>query len=152
MVQDIKLLDFPEQPTLIMKATIPVEKMPEFFGKAFGGVMNYLAGLGLMPAGMPFGAYFNMDISAMEVEAGFPVPTKIEGKNEIISGAIPAGTFISTIFEGSYNDLKTAYDALAEYARQNGLEPTGIWYEYYLNDPSGDPSIIPLTEIRFPIK
>lgn len=152
MVQDIKLLDVPEQPILIMKATIPVEKMPEFFGKAFGGVMNFLEGLGLLPACMPFGAYLNMDISAMEVEAGFPVPTKIEGKNEIISGAIPAGTFISTIFEGSYNHLKTAYDALAEYARQNGLEPTGIWYEYYLNDPSKDPSIIPLSEIRFPIK
>jgi effector-binding domain-containing protein len=152
MIRDIKLLDFPEQPTLIMRATIPVEKMPEFFGKAFGGVMNYLSELGLMPAGMPFGTYFNMNMSAMEVEAGFPVRTKIDGKNEIISGVIPAGTFISTIFEGSYNDLKIAYDALAEYAQQNGLEPTGISYEYYLNDPSGDPSIIPLTEIRFPIK
>jgi len=152
MIQDIKLLDFPEQPTLIMRATIPVEKMPEFFGKAFGGVMNYLSILGKMPAGMPFGAYLNLDMKALEVEAGFPVSSKMEGENEIIPSLIPAGKYLTTFFEGSYNDLKIAYDALAEYAQQNGLEPTGISYEYYLNDPSGDPSIIPLTEIRFPIK
>jgi effector-binding domain-containing protein len=101
---------------------------------------------------MPFGAYFNMEMSAMVVEAGFPVPAKIERKNEIISEAILAGSFITTIFEGQYNDLETAYDALAENARHKGLEPTGISNEYYLNDPSEDPSIISLTEIRFPIK
>lgn len=152
MIQDIKLLDFPEQPTLIMKATIPGEKMPKFFGKAFGGLMNYLTVLGQIPAGMPFGAYLNLDLKALEVEAGFPVSSKMEGKNKIIPSLIPAGKYLTTFLEGSYNNLKTAYDALAEYARQNGLEPTGIWYEYCLNDPSGDPSIIPLTEIRFPIK
>lgn len=112
MLQDIKLLEFPRQSTLIMRATIPVEKMPEFFGKAFGGVMNYLSELGQMPAGMPFGAYFNLDMTALEVEAGFPVHAKIEGRNEILYGIIPAGFFITTIFKGRYNDLNIAYDAL----------------------------------------
>jgi effector-binding domain-containing protein len=48
--------------------------------------------------------------------------------------------------------MKPAYDALAQWAKVNGFEPTGVAYEYYLNDPSSNTSIKAETEIRFPIK
>jgi len=152
MIQAIKLLDFQEQPAIVMRATIPVEKMPEFFGKAFGGVINFLSESGQTPAGMPFAAYFNLDMRAMQVEGGFPVSSKMEGNTEIISNLIPAGQYLTTIFEGPYNDLKIAYDALIDYAKQNNLQPTGVVYEYYLNDPTENPLTIPMTEIRFHLK
>jgi effector-binding domain-containing protein len=114
--------------------------------------MSYLSELGEYPAGMPFGAYFNLDMAALDVEAGFPVAKKIEGRNEIKSGVIPGGKFISTIHVGSYDSVKPAYDTLAKWAEDNGYEPTGVAYEYYLNDPTLDPSIKPETEIRLPLK
>ena len=152
MSYEIKLLELPDQPTLVMRSTMPAGKLPEFFGKAYGGIMAYLSQLGEYPAGMPFGAYFNLDMNALDVEAGFPVARKIEGKGEIQAGLIPGGKFISTLHVGAYDSVKPAYDALAQWAKDNGYEPKGVVYEYYLNDPSADPSIKPETEIRFPIK
>ena len=80
------------------------------------------------------------------------VSRKIKGPGEIKTGVITVGKFISTIHVGAYDSVKPAYDALAQWAKDNGYEPTGVTYEYYLNDPSANPSIKPETEIRFPIK
>lgn len=152
MDYEIKLLDLPEQPTLCMKTTTPVEKLPEFFSKAFGGVMAYLAEIGEYPAGMPFGAYSNLDMTALVVEAGFPVARRLVSEGEIFAGSIPAGKYVSTIHRGAYDSVKYAYDALGAWAKDNGFEPTGVAYEYYLNDPSENPSVVPETEVRFPVK
>ena len=152
MTYDIKVLELPDQPTLVMRTIVAVEKLPDFFGKAYGGIMKYLGKLGEAPAGMPFGAYFNMDMSALEVAAGFPVSKPIEGKGDILAETIPGGKFLSTVHEGPYDSVEPAYNAMSEYAKANGLEPTGVAYEYYLNDPSESPDVIPLTEIRYPLK
>ena len=152
MSYEIKLLDLPDQPTLGMRAVMPVGKLPEFFGKAYGGVMTYLGELGEYPTGMPFAAYFNLDMNALDIEAGFPVSKVFEGRDDIKPGIIPAGKYASTLHVGSYDSVKVAYDALVQWAKENAFEPSGISYEYYLNDPSSDPSIIPETEVRFQLK
>jgi len=131
---------------------MPVGKLPEFFGKAYGGVMTLLGEIGEYPSGMPYAAYFNLNMNALDVEAGFPVSKVIEARDEIKSGIIPAGKYISTLHVGSYDSVKVAYDALVLWAKENGFEPSGISYEYYLNDPSSDSSIIPETEVRFQLK
>lgn len=90
--------------------------------------MANLGELGEYPAGMPFGAYLNLDMNPLDVETGFPVVRKIEGKGEIKAGIIPGGEFISTIHVGAYDSVKPAYDALAKWAKDNGYEPTGVTY------------------------
>ena len=152
MEYTIKLLELHDQPTLTMRAIYPVEKLPEFFSIAYGDVMAYLQELGEAPAGMPFGVYYNLDMSALDVEAGFPVARVLPGKGEISASIIPGGKYISTTHIGSYDSMKPAYDALTEWAKRNCYEPTGIAYEYYLNDPNAGPRIVPETEIRFPVK
>ena len=152
MPYEINLIEMPDQPTLIMKTITPVEKLPEFFGRAYGGIMAYLGELGENPTGMPFGAYFNLDMTALIVEAGFPVNKKFEDKGDVKSGIIPGGKFISTLHRGAYDSVGPAYDALTNWAKENGYEPTGIAYEYYLNDPTESPAVIPETEIRLSLK
>jgi effector-binding domain-containing protein len=152
MDYEIKLLVLPAQPVLVMRSVLPVEKLPEFFGKAFGGVMAYLGESSEAPTGMPFGAYYNLDMSALEVEAGFPVARKLPDKGEIVCKDIPAGKYVSTMHRGPYDTVMSAYEALTEWAKANHYIPSGIAYEYYLNDPSADPSIVAETEIRIPVK
>lgn len=152
MSYEIRLLELPDQPTLVMRSILPVGKLPEFFGKAYGGIMAYLSELGEYPSGMPFAAYYGLDMNALDIEAGFPVARELEGKGEIKPGVIPAGKYISTIHIGAYDAVQPAYDALVQWAKENGYETTGISYEYFLNDPSTDPSIEPETEIRYPLK
>lgn len=151
MDYEIKLLELPALPALTMREVNPVDKLPVFFGKAFGGVMVYLQELNEAPAGMPFGTYYNLDMSALDVEAGFPVSKALPGKGEISTGKIPAGFFISTIHEGAYDSMEPAYDALTQWAQENGYKPSGTAYEFYLNNPSAGEGIIPITEIRFPV-
>ena len=148
----IKVLELEDQPTLTMRAINPVEKLQEFFGRAFGGVMAYLQELGETPIGMPFGAYYNLDMTALDVEAGFPVAKVIPGKGEINASTISGGTFISTIHIGSYDSMEPAYDSMKKWAKDNDYEIGGIVYEYYLKDPNESPETIAETEIRFPVK
>lgn len=152
MNYQIKLLDLPEQATLSVRATQAVGDLPQFFGRVYGSIMQYLGELGAAPAGMPFATYYNMDMEHMDVEAGFPVAKPLPSKGEIQASRIPAGKYISTIHVGPYDACKSAYDALADWAKQNGHEPNGIAYEYYLNDPSADPKVQPETEIRYGLK
>jgi len=149
MAYKINLLEFPDQPTLIMRETHSVEQLPTFFGKAFGGVMAYLNELGEQPTGMPFGIYYNLDMSALDVEAGFPVGRSLPGKGDVRASVIPSGLFISTVHKGSYDSMEPAYDALSSWAKSNGYKPTSIAYEYYLNDPND--GVMAETEIRFPV-
>jgi effector-binding domain-containing protein len=152
MEYSVKLLDLNDQPTLTMRSINPVEKLPQFFGVVYSAVIAYLNEIGETPAGMPFGIYYNLDMSALDVEAGFPVGRALPAKGEIIASIIPAGMYISTLHVGSYDSVQPAYDALIDWTKKNGYEPSGITYEYYLNDPSENPKIAPETEIRFPVK
>jgi effector-binding domain-containing protein len=152
MSYEIKLLELPDQPTLTIRATQAVTDLPQFFGRVYGSIMQYLTETGQIPTGMPFATYYNMDMQHMDVEAGFPVAEALPARGEIQPSQIPGGKFISTIHVGPYNSIEPAYNALAEWAKQNGVKPTGIAYEYYLNDPRQNPPVPAETEVRFPLK
>ena len=72
MSYEIKLLDLPDQPALAMRTVTAVENLPDFFGKAYGAIIAYMDSLDEKPAGMPFGAYYNMDMSALDVAGRIP--------------------------------------------------------------------------------
>jgi effector-binding domain-containing protein len=152
MTYEIKLLELPDQHVLTMRTVTAVENLPAFLGKAYKAVMDHMVSLGDNPTGMPFCAYYNMDMKALDVEAGFPIAKALPEKGEVKSTVIPGGKFVSTIHRGPYDSVGPAYDALLEWAEAQGYEPTGVAYEYYLNDPNADPSIVAETEIRYPLK
>ena len=152
MDYEIKLLELPDQHVLSMRTTTAMEDLPKFLGKAYNDVMQYMTELGQGPSGMPFAAYYNLDMKALEIEAGFPVATALPAKGEILSNVIPAAKFATTIHRGSYDTMVPAYEALNDWIKANNYEATGVAYEYYLNDPSSDPSIVAETEVRFPLK
>jgi len=147
----MNLIEQPEQPTLAIRGIQPVGRLPEFFSHAYGSIMAYLAELGESPSGMPYSAYFNLDMNALDLEAGFPVGKALPGKGEISAGVIPGGKFITTIHRGPYDTISPAYDALTRWASDHRLSPSGVAYEYYLNDPSENPDIVAETEIRLPV-
>ena len=152
MTYEIKLLDLPDQPTLSLRETHAVGELPQFFTRAYGAIMQYLGEIKQYPGGMPFAVYYNLDMQHMDVEAGFPVAKALPARGDIQPSHIPGGKFISTIHVGPYDSIEPAYNALADWAKQNGVEPTGVAYEYYLNDPNQDPPVPAETEVRFSLK
>ena len=152
MKYECKIIETKDQPVLIIRTVTAAENLPAFFGEAYGAIMKYLGELGEQPDGMPFAAYYNMDMKALDVEAGFPVAKTLPEKEKIESGKIAGGKFGVTLHVGSYDSVGPAYEALKDFVKQQGYEPTGIAYEYYLNDPGEGPNVKPETEIRYPLK
>lgn len=152
MNYDCRIVEVKDQPVLTMRTVAAVEDLPAFLGEAFSTIGQYLDEIGEQPTGMPFAAYHNMDMKALEVEAGFPVARMVPGKGKIESGKINGGKFGITLHVGEYDSVGPAYDALAAFVKQKGYTPSGVAYEYYLNDPSENPNVKPETEIRFPLK
>jgi AraC family transcriptional regulator len=52
---EIKSMQLVEQPTAVMRETVPMNALPEFFGRAFGAVMAAVQNQGVQVAGPPFG-------------------------------------------------------------------------------------------------
>ena len=55
-------------------------------------------------------------------------------------------------YKGAYKDIEIAYTALMAYMAENRLESTGVYYDYYLNNPADTPESELLTQVVFPIK
>jgi effector-binding domain-containing protein len=93
-----------------------------------------------------------MDMQDLDVQAGFPVSRALPGKGTIGANEIPAGKYGSCLYVGPYADCGPTYENLTTFVKEKGYEPTGLAYEYYLNDPREEPQQVPQTLIVFPLK
>ncbi len=139
------------QPALSVRTHAAVQDLPSLFGKTYGAIMQYLAELGEQPAGMPFTAYYSMDMQNLDVEIGFPVARPLAGKGEIQASEFPGGKLASAMHVGPYDQLGAAYEALGQWVKAQGYEATGVTYELYYSEPETPPQEI-RTEIIFPLK
>lgn len=139
------------QPALSVRTHAAVQDLPALFGKAYGAIMQYLAELGEQPVGMPFAAYYDMNMQNMDVEIGFPVGRPLAGKGEIQASEFPGGKLASVMHIGPYDQMGPAYDALTQWAKAQGYEATGVAYELFYSEPETPPMEI-RTEIMFPLK
>jgi effector-binding domain-containing protein len=139
------------QPALSVRAHAAVSELPALFGRAYGAIMQYLGELGEQPAGMPFAAYYNMDMQNLDVEIGFPVARRLAGRGEIQASEFPGGRLASVMHVGPYDQVGPAYEALAQWVKERGYEATGVAYELYYSGPETPPEEI-RTEIVFPLK
>jgi effector-binding domain-containing protein len=140
------------QPVLSVRFRAAVQDLPRHFQRIYGSVVQYLVELGEHPAGAPFAAYYNMDMKDLDVEAGFPVARPLPGRGDIQPGQMWAGDAVTCLFVGPYDQVGPAYDALTKWIADNGRVPTGVAYEYYLNDPRTTPPQEPQTQIVMPLK
>jgi effector-binding domain-containing protein len=152
MAYQCAINEYQPRPTLVVRTRVAVQNLPQTLGSAFGAVLGCLSQVGQQPAGPPFVAYHNMDMQAMEIEAGFPIFMPMDGQDDVQAGEIPGGKYASCLHIGPYPEVKAAYDALGQYMAEQGVVPTGIAYEFYLNDPGNTPPEELQTEILFPLK
>lgn len=140
------------QPTISIRTRTAVGNLPQVLGKAYGAIMNYLFEIGVQPAGAPYVGYFNMDMQDLDLECGLPVAQPVVGNDELKPSEIPAGKQVACLYTGPYNQIEPAYNAIMEWIPANGYTPTGVCYEFYLNDPAETPENELLTQIVFLLK
>ena len=141
-----------EQPFLAIRVRTPVSDLPAKLGESYGAIMGYLGDLGRQPASMPFSAYYNQDMQDLDVEIGIPTAEILPGSGNIYGAEIPAGKVAECVYTGPYSQMEPAYQQLAEFVAQQGVEVTGIAYEMYIDDPGVTPESELRTSIIFPLK
>ncbi len=141
-----------EQPVLSIKTVTSAANLQQDIGKAYDKIMAYLKELGKEPSDAPFAAYFNMNMERLEVEMGFPVSKKLDGKDSISASVIPSVKMATCMYKGPYAEMKSAYDAISKWMEDNGYNPSGVVYEFYYNSPIEVPENELLTKICFILK
>jgi effector-binding domain-containing protein len=138
------------QPALIIRTVAAVTELPGIFGAAYGELFGYLAELGIEAAGMPYGAYHNMDMQRLDLEIGVPVSSAVPPRGRMSMGEIPAGEWATLIHTGPYDQMRPAYGALQAAISAAGKRIAGGAYEFYRTGPDEPPEKIE-TEIGFPL-
>jgi effector-binding domain-containing protein len=152
MVHQCEIKKMAARPTLVVRIRTSIQDLPAKIGECFGKVMGYLGEIGEQPADAPFVAYFNMDMSDLDVEIGFPVAKALPGKGEVKASQIPGGMAGTCMYTGPYTEFAVPYEALTKLVSEKGLTPTGVSYEFYYNSPMDtEPSKLQ-TLIMFPLK
>jgi effector-binding domain-containing protein len=140
------------QSFLAIRVRTPVSGLPAKLGESYGAIMGYLEGLGKQPAGMPFSAYYNQDMADLDVEIGIPTAEILAGSGNIYGADFPAGKVAECVYTGPYSQMEPAYQKLAEFVAEQGVEVTGVAYEKYIDDPGDTPVSELRTLIVFPLK
>lgn len=147
-----EVVETAKQPVLSIKAVTSAANLQQDIKKAYDKIKEYLGELGEDASDAPFAAYFNMDMEKLEVEMGFPISKKLNGKDSISSSVIPAARMATCMYKGPYTEMKSAYDAIAKWMEDNRYTPSGVVYEFYCNSPEEVPESELLTKICFVLK
>lgn len=116
-----------------------MSKLSEFFGSAFGETMAALQAQGIAPAGPPFGKYYGMPTSVVDVEAGVPVSAPVEASGNVLPGTLPGGRVVEMVYVGPYDGMESAYAEVESYLHEHRLVPGTVMWESYLTDPESEP-------------
>jgi effector-binding domain-containing protein len=128
--------DIPARPTLSVRRVAAVQELPQAMGSAYGAVMAYAGAQGIPVEGPAYVIYYNMDMSALDMEIGFFSPQELPTAGEDVqSGHFPAGRWATVEHVGPYDGLKDAYAALEAWVAAHGFTPTGLACEFYFNGP-----------------
>ena len=149
MEYNCKILNQPSQPILSITAKTPQSDLKKVQETALNSIISYLRNLDKGPSGPPFTVFYDMDINNLDIEIGYPVERKTNGQNEVVSGEIPEGKYVSCVYKGDHDEIESAYEALMIYANENGYETIGTCYEFYLN--CNEPENMEI-KIMFPLK
>jgi len=152
MAYHFEIIETTSQPVLSIRKTTPVNQLPQELGQAYHSIITYLEELGQQPADAPFACYYNMDMENLDVEMGFPVISALPGRGEIQASEIPAGKKATALYAGPYQEMGPTYEALTQWIKDAGQEPTGVVYELYYNSPLEVPESELLTKIVFLLK
>lgn len=134
-----------------IKKRANMENLQSLISEGYGMIYSYLTELGKQPSGAPYVVYYGIG-DEFDIEMGFPVAEELPGKDELYLGKTYEGRIVTGTHKGSYDGLDKAYGEIFKYMEDNKLELVGIYYDYYLNDPSITPESELLTKIVIPIK
>ena len=125
-------------------------------GKSLMELYNWLGKNKVMPAGAPFGVYFDDPMKvkpeSTKYEVCVPVPAGTKGDKMVKVKKFGPAQVASALHIGPYDKISLTYGKLSEWIMKNNYEIVGPPHEFYLNSPDQVPAESLKTEIAFPVK
>jgi effector-binding domain-containing protein len=134
------------QPTLSVRASVPVAELAATQGEALRTLWSYLQHQGVRPAGPPYVRYHSFGDADTDVEVGIPVAEAAVGQGRVAAGQLPGGPAVNAWHLGAHDRLGDAYTGLQAWLTAHGHQPKGAGWEVYHwidldqePDPTGGP-------------
>ncbi len=149
---DSKSILYISESSPIMSSAIGIK-----MGTAFGEILSLVGLSQLEMIGVPMSITRKFSIEEMKVDfdpaiAVREIPAGLELSGRIQKGETYSGKALKTVHVGSYDKLKSTYDAFIAHINQNGYEINGDSWEEYIDDPTKVSSEEVRTNIYFPVK
>ncbi len=140
--------------TAVKYDAVDFTNMGGVMDEGYGRLMAHLAKCGKEMAGVPYCKYYNgsKDNMVFDIELGLPVSEYLPEGDGIYMTKTCTGKAITATHKGSYKDIEKTYAPMMQYLADNNIESTGIYYDYYVNDPDTTEESELLTKIIFPLK
>lgn len=152
-MSEITMIELPAGMAITISDSVAMEGFHDFFAMAYPALFAYAAESGQAPAGAPYAKYYNWEESKkIWVEAGIPVAAPIPSKDNMIFVELPATKAVMASHFGPYDSVGPTWDAIMNYASENGLESNGAPWESYVNDPEMVETQDIQTDIYWPVK
>ena len=138
----------------IRREAVRFDNMGGVMVEAYQKLWTYIVQLGKQMAGAPYCKYTNgsADYMQFDIELGVPVSESLPEQGEIFMSKTCEGRAICAIHKGAYRDIGKTYAPMMAYLAANNLESTGVYYDYYLNNPADTSESELLTRVVFPVK
>ncbi len=152
---DIKAKDIKPRTVASIKMTGGFSQIPETFQRLYG----WIAHKGYQAIGPSIAVYYNIPGEVPEEQLRWELMSQIPddttemapGTDGVAVKKLEAVKVASTMYEGPYEKIEPVYIALNTWLANNNYELKGSPEELYYNDPT-KPGVVPLTEIRIPIR
>jgi effector-binding domain-containing protein len=140
-----------EVPTAVLRGTVRMEQISEFFDRAYPLVASVLEQQGVEPQ-EAIGYYPSMPAETIDVEAGFTTATPVTHDGDVVASSLPGGDVARLTHLGPYDRLSESWDRLGRWVGEQGRQPgRGVW-EVYVTDPTPDTDPATLrTDIYWPL-
>jgi effector-binding domain-containing protein len=151
MQYPIRLEQQSSRPIAVVRRRAAQNQLSKVVPEACGLVWNVIKSQKVPGAGRHIAIYYDSQIN---LEVGVELEAPFAGHGEVVGSSTPAGTVATTTHLGPYGMLHQAHQAIEQWCKSNGYQPTGVNWEVYghwQNDWNTDPSKI-TTDVFYLIK
>lgn len=145
-----ELITLEPQTVAVVRESVPLEALPDFFSRAYHAVMAAVRNQGAAVVGPPVGIYFGMPSDVVDVAAGFPVDVPVDGEG-LRTETLPGGPAVRLMHQGPYDTMRESYGRLTAWLAERELTPASTMWESYLTDVDPGAPEATLTQITWPV-
>jgi effector-binding domain-containing protein len=152
MAYEVEIKELPAQAVLTIRMTTTPGRLSETIREMLPQVSAYADERGAKLNGPPFALYHAYSDDEVDLEAGVPVDTAVDGSDRIISRELPATRAAVTWHVGPYDTSGEAHEFLDGWIHGQGMDHVGAPWEVYWTDPAEEPDSSKWrTEVGYPI-